>query len=67
MHQGELAFHETLLLLKLLDFLPFESFKQLDVYAPHQAHTSIQQKIRKNYQTVTPEQNRGEKLIYTSR
>jgi hypothetical protein len=48
MHQGELAFHETLLLLKLLDFLPFESFKQLDVYAPHQAHTSIQQKIRKN-------------------
>jgi hypothetical protein len=48
MHKGRLAFNKTLLLLlKLLDLLLFESSERLVLYAPHQAHTSIQQeKIR---------------------
>jgi hypothetical protein len=32
MHQGGLAFHETLLLLKLLDSLLLESFERLTLY-----------------------------------
>jgi hypothetical protein len=42
MHQGRLAFNETLLL-KLLHVLVFKSFERIALYDPQSSHTSIQQ------------------------
>jgi hypothetical protein len=68
MQQG-LAFYQRLLLLKVLEIFNSGVLHVRTVfYAPHNSHTSIQcNKIRNNHQTELTEQNRGEKLFYSSR